>query len=624
MALQVWLPLDGTLNNNGLSNLIFENLGASNTTVSTTGKIGSCYQNNAFTAGGMRSNTTIDLGINQSMFCWVNFTTLNSSSSLGGSLVSQHRYVNNTGMGLTIKYVSSTTGYLSVNTGNGSSRTYNTYCATTLMNAGTWYHVGYTYDGAQIKLYVNGVCEKTQAYTGMSVPADYLVVFCWSMNAASGNAVQSTYNLNGKLNDVRIYDHCLTPSEVKEISQGLVLHYQFDDTYSEITTNLYSGTFSNTCYNGATNKYSYGTTTDIYKTIGNFQGKESVKVYMGTAGLSAYPYIYFDAFNTAGTAVHTLSFDYYPTSQTSIVPYSYNGSYNISYITSNGAHDSKTNVNSIVIPVITNQWNHVAITMQKYDTTDTSRGNGYIRIGSASHTSTTSDYWLFANIQVEAKNHETGYAAPGTTRSNVQIYDSSGYGHNGTIINNPILNTPSPRYRACMHFDAKNQKVQCGVLNTAAFGNSYSFAWWAKMVSNGPMHWGFSDGIRLNGLYSGTLWNTGDSSNNPLYNPGTTTQVTAPTTQTWHHFVMTGNGTKCYVYKDGVLWAEAKTYKAISGTQIFINGWAANDTNYASDNYSISDFHIYATALSADDVKKLYETSMIIDSAGNISARLLN
>jgi hypothetical protein len=43
MALQVWLPLDGTLNNNGLSNLIFENLGASNTTVSTTGKIGSCY-----------------------------------------------------------------------------------------------------------------------------------------------------------------------------------------------------------------------------------------------------------------------------------------------------------------------------------------------------------------------------------------------------------------------------------------------------------------------------------------------------------------------------------------------------------------------------------------------------
>jgi hypothetical protein len=59
----------------------------------------------------------------------------------------------------------------------------------------------------------------------MSVPADYLVVFCWSMNAASGNAVQSTYNLNGKLNDVRIYDHCLTPSEVKEISQGLVLHY---------------------------------------------------------------------------------------------------------------------------------------------------------------------------------------------------------------------------------------------------------------------------------------------------------------------------------------------------------------------------------------------------------------
>jgi hypothetical protein len=67
------------------------------------------------------------------MFCWFKFTSLNSSSSLGGNLVSQHRYASNAGMGISIKYVSSTTGYLSVNTGNGSSRTYNTYCGTTLL-----------------------------------------------------------------------------------------------------------------------------------------------------------------------------------------------------------------------------------------------------------------------------------------------------------------------------------------------------------------------------------------------------------------------------------------------------------------------------------------------------------
>jgi hypothetical protein len=44
----------------------------------------------------------------------------------------------------------------------------------------------------------------------MSVPADYLTVFCWSMSGTSGSSVHGDYKLNGSLNDVRIYDHCLS------------------------------------------------------------------------------------------------------------------------------------------------------------------------------------------------------------------------------------------------------------------------------------------------------------------------------------------------------------------------------------------------------------------------------
>ena len=40
MALQIWLPLNGNLDNNGLSNITVTNYGA---TVDDNGKIGKCY-----------------------------------------------------------------------------------------------------------------------------------------------------------------------------------------------------------------------------------------------------------------------------------------------------------------------------------------------------------------------------------------------------------------------------------------------------------------------------------------------------------------------------------------------------------------------------------------------------
>ncbi len=78
---------------------------------------------------------------------------------------------------------------------------------------------------------------------------------------------------------------------------------------------------------------------------------------------------------------------------------------------------------------------------------------------------------------------------------------------------------------------------------------------------------------------------------------------------------MTGDGTTCKVYQDGELFGVAKTYKSISGTIIFINGWA-NNASYASDDLSISDFRIYATCLSAADVAALYNTPISLSSNG--------
>ena len=222
MALQVWLPLNRDLRNNGVSDLTFSSSGVS---LSAAGKMGSCYTKGTST-GWILSDKKIYLGKNQSMFCWVKPTSFNSDASLTG-VTGQHRYKACLNMGITLKYASSTSGYVCINTGSGNGRTYNAYAGSTLLTAGNWYHVGYTYDGTTVKLYVNGNLDKSYTITDMAFGPDYIQCFNWSLG--DGNAVYTGYSLNGSLNDVRIYDHTLSTKEIKEIAKGKMLHWTFNE-----------------------------------------------------------------------------------------------------------------------------------------------------------------------------------------------------------------------------------------------------------------------------------------------------------------------------------------------------------------------------------------------------------
>ena len=64
----------------------------------------------------------------------------------------------------------------------------------------------------------------------------------------------------------------------------------------------------------------------MYKEYGTFQDKSCTKVRMGTAGAEAWPFPAFKNINPYSTTENTyctLSFDYYPTNITSLLPYSY-------------------------------------------------------------------------------------------------------------------------------------------------------------------------------------------------------------------------------------------------------------------------------------------------------------
>ena len=238
MSLIHWWPLNGDTKDYGLDPVNMEIISPS-TVTTTSGKIGKCYYNNSNSSGGIISTSTVHIGTVQSMFCWMKFVSLEEWSGLGGAMVGTHRYPTNTGMGITIKYLSSTTGRISVNTGTGSSRTFNTYYGNTTLNADTWYHVGFTYDGSTIRLYVNGALDGSASYSGMSVPDDYIFIGAWSLSGGSGNrALYTDYKLNGYINDVRVYNHALSTKDVKDLSKGLVLYYKFSDEEIEGTTNI--------------------------------------------------------------------------------------------------------------------------------------------------------------------------------------------------------------------------------------------------------------------------------------------------------------------------------------------------------------------------------------------------
>ena len=93
-----------------------------------------------------------------------------------------------------------------------SGGTFNGNCCTfvagtSALPANVWTHVAATYDGSQLRFYVNGILVASKAVTGSyQVNTSYL----WM----GGNAVYGEY-FKGKLDELRIYNKSLTQAEIQ-------------------------------------------------------------------------------------------------------------------------------------------------------------------------------------------------------------------------------------------------------------------------------------------------------------------------------------------------------------------------------------------------------------------------
>ena len=606
MALQVWLPLTRDLRNQGLKDV---SAVVNGTTSFTAGKLGQALNCNGSSYWSLPGLT---VGTVASIACWSKTSTNSKMQWVLESSVSNKLNL----------YESS---IYTLNTGDGNNNPFQTDAGANIncLHDGKWHHFVVTWDGSTCKLYIDGA-YKGRAKTYRSPASGNSTR---ALKIAGGYDNAHSYDWNGAINDFRLYDHCLSPMEVKELSKGLILHYPLNrGGWGQ--ENLYGhGSDLQTTLKGLNNyNNSFNIIEEDGKKCAHVSGALSTTKYLQSK-LTFTPTVMEQFTFSAEVKIKNIirgttnpMCEFYFSGVT--LDGAWRG-FTVEYIKVDGQKVGATAIGFDRYLTDT-AWHKVAVTAHfNYNGTSTIPAlypNIYLR-------DCTGDLYI-RNVKLEKGPVATPWCPNSSDNlademglNSIIEYDTSGYCNNGEKIGTLTYTSDTPKYQVSTHIGATSQKIHISGLTTSGFGNSYSFAWWGKRTSNSPMFWGFSDGIRLNGMYIGTLWNTGDGSNNPLYKIGTTTQVTAPSVNEWHHYVMTGNGTKCYVYLDGELWAEAKTYKAISGTSIYINGWNSA-TDYCSNNTDISDFRIYATALSAADVKSLYQNCVTIDPDGTIRGKI--
>lgn len=214
MSLILHLPLNKDLRNIGLSKINLTNNGA---TLSDNGVFDKCYSFN-----GSSYISIIKPNINETSITvclWMFVASIPSAS--------QYLFSLNTNSGFADNSVALAFDGGKFNFVIGGAYTDSYYSG---IVANQWNHIALTYNGSVMNAYVNGqivlTLNRTQfTRTKLTIGARY-----------NGSGYQ--YFLNGRLNDVRIYDHCLTESDIQKIYEGkfsnIVLSFPLNKDFRNI------------------------------------------------------------------------------------------------------------------------------------------------------------------------------------------------------------------------------------------------------------------------------------------------------------------------------------------------------------------------------------------------------
>lgn len=590
MALKYWFPMtDGTLHNQGLS---LDQFTSTNYSSSNDGKLGKCIKtNNNTIESGMTSTDWI--GENGATLCgWFKFPESEIQSyidnystthtTMYGTLMGFNSY-----NGLALSWTATkpyTTFIVHSPVRNGNSLYIASYNLKSNNLMDKWVHIACIMDlpNKQISLYINGELFKTTITTDITTIPKY--PFKMNMKQVYGGNGQ-TLSIPYYCNDIRVYDEPISPSEIKRISQGLVLHYS-------LSNRGFGGEnlLKNTDFNGVSKKYVLQSGSEGGFQFAPVTYKRNTQYVLscrlrGNANMNLY-----------------------------LISSSGNQAYN--WVNRNELSD--TEYRFFNIPFLSKS--------------DRDVSNLYICTRYGTSNSSVGDWFEIEpySLKFEEGNKPTPWTPSSSDPlyskleldNNIE-YDLSGYQYNGTR-SGVTPSSDAPRNFGSYSFNGTDSYVKCDTNAWMVQGaTEFTVNWWAydedwTAVTNGGrmVSCTESGGFNTEGGATGYLRFphyvfTNEAKTSRAYQYNNNGIKLADLTPGWHMFTLVYDLTGEKIYIDGTLHSSANsTSYGVSfntNARLYL-GCEASSANPSTPyfNGKMSDFRFYYTVLSADEIADLY------------------
>lgn len=469
--------------------------------------------------------------------------------------------------------------------------------------ANTWVHMCMTIDeNGYVHTYLNGENDHNS-----SVDANYEYVEDHDLCIGIAENVQPLRS--GQLQDFRYYDHCLSPKEVKEVAKGLCLHLPLKGANAR--PNLFK--------NSATMFDTFGPYPQANPPVTSREIVFDENAPCGTNG----KILRYNIERTSSDQAWAVGEYFTPSLGSNFLPeLTIGNTYCVSYWARCSIDNKVTGVQNFVSGTL----------IKSSDLKLTSEWKRYYQIFIAISTGVSNSFFV-STIKVGDKGvfevccpklellSPTPYI-PNVDDTQYSDYvldyepDCSGNEFDATKHGDLTTSDSNGRYNTAVAFNGTNTYLQ-GLAPTNSECKEFTIATWVKLNNNtlNPAIYncrtvsrhGINLIYRRNSSPTGILLDDGIA--NDVF-PNSTLEL-----DKWYHIAVTRDTTTRKLYINGSFVSSGTTTgnladmstkytvgNIVTGTSI--------DNNYL--NGSLSDFRLYTSVLSADDVKELYETSVSI------------